>query len=210
MSLSNEQVIAIADGIRALAVAYGKSADWVSGQLKLWKESPRLRSVEPARMVAAVRDWIDTESRPPMLAQLVTRCGVGAPRGEASTPKGLPAALTGASVCRDCQGNRWIEVAVHRQTEGGTRVDVAALKCVCQGGEDPEVTRDRWYRQDPTCHIYLGMGRSLTWQERGIPLSAPVVTTLRYTHQPERLDRHRASRLRAIEAAEEEPWYDEN
>lgn len=210
MSLSNEQVIAIADGIRALAVAYGKSADWVSGQLKLWKESPRLRSVDPARMVAAVRDWIDTESRPPMLAQLVTRCGVGAPRGEASTPKGLPAALTGASVCRDCQGNRWIEVAVHRQTEGGTRVDVAALKCVCQGGEDPEVTRDRWYRQDPTCHIYLGVGRSLTWQERGIPLSAPVVTTLRYTHQPERLDRHRASRLRAIEAAEEEPWYDEN
>ena len=210
MSLSNEQVIAIADGIRALAVAYGKSADWVSGQLKLWKESPRLRSVDPARMVAAVRDWIDTESRPPMLAQLVTRCGVGAPRGEASTPKGLPAALTGASVCRDCQGNRWIEVAVHRQTEGGTRVDVAALKCVFQGGEDPEVTRDRWYRQDPTCHIYLGVGRSLTWQERGIPLSAPVVTTLRYTHQPERLDRHRASRLRAIEAAEEEPWYDEN
>jgi hypothetical protein len=210
MSLSNEQVIAIADGIRALAVAYAKSADWVSGQLKLWRESPRLRSVDPARLVAAVRDWIDTESRPPMLAQLVTRCGVGAPRGEAPTPQGLPAALTGAAVCHDCQGNRWIEVAVHRQTGGGTRVDVAALKCTCQGGEDPEVTRERWYRQDPTCVIYLALGRPLTWWERGVVVPTVSNSALRYTHQPERLDRHRVSRLRAIEAVEEEPWEDEN
>ena len=204
MPLTNDQIVAIAEGVRALAAAYSKSAEWTGTQLKLWKESPRLRAVEPATLMAAVRDWIDQEPRPPMLAQLVSRCGGNT--HESRTPQGMPPSLTGRPVCQDCQGNRWIEVAVHREA----RVDVAALKCVCQGGEDPEVTRDRWYRQDPTCHIYLGMGRSLTWQERGIPLSAPVVTTLRYTHQPERLDRHRASRLRAIEAAEEEPWYDEN
>ena len=83
MSLSNEQVLAIADSLRALAAAYSKSADWVAAQLKLWKESPRLRSVDPARLVAAVRDWIDTEPRPPLLAQLVSRCGGGESRGEA-------------------------------------------------------------------------------------------------------------------------------
>ena len=49
MPLSNEQVLAIADSLRALAAAYSKSADWVAAQLKLWKESPRLRSVEIGR-----------------------------------------------------------------------------------------------------------------------------------------------------------------
>ena len=208
MPLTNDQIVAIAEGVRALAAAYSKSAEWTGTQLKLWKESPRLRAVEPATLMAAVRDWIDQEPRPPMLAQLVSRCGGNT--HESRTPQGMPPSLTGRPVCQDCQGNRWIEVAVHRQTEGGTRVDVAALKCVCQGGEDPEVTRDRWYRQDPTCHIYLGVGRSLTWWERGVTVPTISNSALRYTHQPERLDRHRASRLRAIEAAEEEPWYDEN
>ena len=196
--LSDAQIQAFNDAIRILTSTYEKSSSWAVAQLSLWKESPRLRAVPPERLVAAVRDWVDTETRPPMLAQLVAKCGGGAEsRGEARTPQGMPAALVGGQVCADCQGNGFVEVAIHR----GQDVHVAALKCVCRGGEDPRVSRERWLRQEPTIdRIYLGLGRALTYEERGIrkPEGKVIPLHLKYTPNPEALDPHRAERTRRL------------
>ena len=211
--LSEAQTKAFAQALRALATAYEKSSSWVASQLSLWSESAGLRRVDPDRLVEVVYAWIDTETRPPMLAQLVAKCGGGAEsRGEARTPQGMPAALVGGQVCADCQGNGWVEVAIHR----GADVHVAALKCVCRGGEDPRVSRERWLRQEPTIdRIYLGLGRALTYAERGIckPEGKVIPLHLRYTPNPEALDTHRAERTRRLaEAAKANevgmPWDD--
>jgi len=125
----------------------------------------------------------------------------------------MPAALVGGAVCQDCQGNGFVEVAIHR----GADVHVAALKCPCRGGEDPTVSRERWLRQEPTIdRIYLGLGRALTYAERGICKPEGKVIPLhglKYTPNPEALDPHRAERTRRLaEAAKAEtvelPWDD--
>ncbi len=204
-TLSEDQKKAIVDALKLLGRAYEKSTPWMAAQLELWSESNGIARLSADQILDAARSWIDEETRPPMLAQFIGRAR-GGETGEARTPKGLPAQLVGGQVCPDCQGNGFIECAVWR-TSDPKQVHVAALKCVCRGGEDPEVTRERWVRQEPTLHrLIFAVGRSLTPEERGCEVGKVIEfpkgkAKFGYTPNPERLDRHRMARQAALEQA---------